>query len=142
MSDEVEQPPLRWRAAYRLNLARLPESYRSWIVTDLVRQGARGRFIWSIVFALTSTWLLYTTVLGIPATNVVPLLIFTLGIAVVLGSDRGWDGLKSSVLRRQGILNPAMVSAPRRGAGYWSDGKWYCDQHGRSFCRPCAPPSH
>ena len=141
MESQVEQPPLRWRAAYRLNLARLPERYRSWIVTDLVRPGARGRFIWSIVFALTSTWFTYMALLGIPTSNVAPLLVFTVGVALVLGSERGWDGTKSAVLRRQGILNPAMVSAPRHGAGYWGDGKWYCDQHGRSFCGRCAPPS-
>ena len=126
---------------YRLNLARLPEAYRTWIVADLVRPGARARFIWSIVFALSATWLAYSTLLGIPASNVGPLLVFTVVIAIALGSDRGWEGLRSAVLRRQGILNPAMVTAPRRGAGYWNDGKWYCDRHGRSFCRSCAPRS-
>ena len=134
----VAPPPLE-RAAYRLHLRRLDPEHHDWIVADLASAGVRRRFVATASAALVAWWVVNLVLFSFPASAVVPLSLFFVAVLVGVTRPGPWGNVEQAVLRRHGIATVAQIAGAREGRGHWVDGQWWCDEHGRRFCRHCAP---
>jgi hypothetical protein len=127
------------RVLYRLRVIRLPECYQEWVLDDIGSPGARSRFAGTGLAAVGTMSAFYVLVLGMPLGSGVWLGCFFLGCAFTMTRPSAWKRIEESILRSNGVLTPAQLEGARQGPGKWIDGRWYCDNHGRSFCGHCAP---